>query len=374
MDNRPYLGGAETQVLQALSVLSDSTDSPSNLRSVLRSLLHSVLPYPDPLRRRRARREARALVRCDPWPDRDANASDVAQLLLLRLLWLQRETRRALRWRLHDAAALHTRSAVEACLSGLYWLCDGTDVERLHAKNAESFRRLLSPIATGEPIPRELIDRMAGLLGSPAKLPPTLSDMADIVGKKTGLTVASDLYARLYTPLSILYAHPHGMALQRHVGPHDRIQEEPDRVWTAASMRHSVDACMAYLALAIGAKTSNKQTTLARYADAHMTRAVSPVAAMGGRAVIRGFGWSKLPQVMRLFGELRRYYDSGSAARDAYPVRKARTAIAYERMLDAIDTNPQPYRQMLLDYFADLTARSVGEEERDASTARSPVR
>ncbi len=288
----------------------------------------------------------------------------MAQLLLLRLLWLQRETHRALRWRGHDAAALLTRSAVETCLSGLYWLCDGTDVERMHANNAESFRQLFSPIATGEPIPPDLINQVAGMLGVPAKQPPKLRHMADIVGKETGLSIAEDLYTRLYTPLSILYAHPVGIALQRHIDHNGHVSEKADRVWTAASMRHTVDACMAFLALAIGATTSDKQAALISYADTHMTPAVSPVAAMGGRAALRGFRWSKLPQVLRLLSDLRRYYDSGDAARDTYEVRTTRTVAAYGRMLDAIDTDPQPYRQMLLDYFADLTAQSVDEDEK----------
>jgi hypothetical protein len=55
----------------------------------------AMLPVPDLVTRIRVRRTARRLVACDPWPGMDATGEDAAQLTLHRVLWLQRQTRRA---------------------------------------------------------------------------------------------------------------------------------------------------------------------------------------------------------------------------------------------------------------------------------------
>ena len=325
--------------------------------------MREVLPYPDPLRRRRARKAARALVRCEPWPEEDATPSDIAQLSLLRVLWLQRETRQAVRWRQQEAAALLVRSAVETCITGLYWLCDEPDVARMRSHNARSFHRLFAPIATGDPISPDLIEEIAATMGSSTSAHlPSLLQMANAVKKTTGHSFAIDLYERLYIPLSMLYAHPTGVALQRHVGRSNRLKSKPARVWTKRSMQHAVDTCMAGLALAIAKRTDAESASLVEYADAHLTRAIAPIATMGGRAVLDGLHWTKLPSALRTFGQLRRYYDSGEAARDSHLVRKARTERAYDEMLQAVGTGAEPYRQMLLDYFAEITSQSANED------------
>ena len=71
--------------------------------SVTLFLLRSLLPYPDLLRRRRMRKSARRLIVSALWPEDHATSLDIAQLALLRLLWLQRETHRAARKGLADA-------------------------------------------------------------------------------------------------------------------------------------------------------------------------------------------------------------------------------------------------------------------------------
>lgn len=56
----------------------------------------------------------------DLWPQDEAavTALDFAQLALLRLLRLQRETRRAVRTRQREAAALLARTSMETCILG----------------------------------------------------------------------------------------------------------------------------------------------------------------------------------------------------------------------------------------------------------------
>jgi hypothetical protein len=55
--------------------------------------------------------------------------------------------------------------------------------------------------------------------------------------------------------------------------------------------------------------------------------------------------------------ELRRYYHSGEAARDSYPERKAKTADALERALQALGGDvPDEFRKRLVDRAADTIA------------------
>jgi hypothetical protein len=64
-----------------------------------RVTLLSALPCPDLPSRLRVRRSARQLRPRSPWPEEDATSIDVAGLALLRLLWLQQQTRWAVRGR-----------------------------------------------------------------------------------------------------------------------------------------------------------------------------------------------------------------------------------------------------------------------------------
>ena len=81
--------------------------------SFFRPAIIGMLPYPDLPRRIRMRRRAFRLVTCTPWPGDDATGDDAAQLALLRLLWLQKRVRRAVRMRRGDEAALLARASLE---------------------------------------------------------------------------------------------------------------------------------------------------------------------------------------------------------------------------------------------------------------------
>ena len=108
----------------------------SALRTLGATLLWGMLPYPDLPRRVRVRRAARGLVRCEPWPADDAvTGRDVAQLALVRLLYLQTQTRRSTRARHREASVLLARSSLEACILGLYCLHAQDPVPALRAAN-----------------------------------------------------------------------------------------------------------------------------------------------------------------------------------------------------------------------------------------------
>jgi hypothetical protein len=209
--------------------------------SLARFLLRAAVPYPDPLRRRRIRNAARRLITCEPWPGDDATTLDIAQLALLRALWLQKQTRSSARTRDSEATALLARGAIETCISGLYWLYGDDPVARMSGSNAKSFRRFFSYLADGDPITPALIGDVSAAIGTPRDLP-TLGSMADVVAVKTGHAFAKDLYDRFYIPLSTLFAHASGLALLRHVAPNDQLEDEPTGVWTRRSAAHVADA------------------------------------------------------------------------------------------------------------------------------------
>jgi hypothetical protein len=105
--------------------------------------VRGLLPYPDLPRRIRMRRAAFKLITCNRWPGDDATGNDAAQLALLRLLWLQRRIRRAVRSRHTEEAAYLARAVVDACIIGLYCLHLGTAVADLSAANNSAARRVL---------------------------------------------------------------------------------------------------------------------------------------------------------------------------------------------------------------------------------------
>lgn len=283
--------------------------------SIAGLLLRSTLPYHDPLRRRRIRQAARDLITCERWPGDDATPEDVAQLALLRLLWLQRQTRMAGRLRQTEATALLVRACIETCLAGLYWLYGDGQVERMGSNNAKSFRRLMSYIADGDPISPTLVNDVAATFGTAPDLP-SLLDMAKVVAIK-----------------------------------------RPARVWTVHSALHTADACMARLALALAEHRQMTGAPFVQYANAHMSRSITPVFVMAGRSMIRSVRWSKMPTAYRAVIALRRYYDTGQA-NDTYPERKARIKEILEEAAQIFANVPEQQRDLILDHFAETLTQS----------------
>ncbi len=281
-------------------------------------------------------------------------------LALLRLLWLQREAHRCSR-RQAELAALIARASIETVITGLYWLHGEDHIERARSQNAKAFRRLMDPFADGDPIAPELIDDVAARIGTGPQ-PPDLRAMAELVAERSGRDVASDLYRRLYVPLSTCVAHPTGIALLRHVDADQAFVETPDRVWTRRAALHTTDACMALLALEIAVQAGRPSTVLSTYAEAHMKRTPAPMATILGRAVVGGLRRSDLLGTLRLMVGLRRYYRSGAAARDPYEERKAKTTEAISAVLAALSGEDLPAAKLIVEYFAEDLAHSVETE------------
>ena len=327
--------------------------------SVALFLLRSLLPYPDLLRRRRMRKSARRLIVSALWPEDHATSLDIAQLALLRLLWLQRETHRAARKGLADATALLARAAVETCIAGLYWIHREEAVARFRSSNAKSLQRLLRYIAGGDPIPQDLVDELAATIGAPRDMP-NLREMATVVVGETGQSFATDLYDRLYVPLSTFYPHPTGPALLRHVGSDDHLQDEAMPVWSRRAAVHSVDACVAGLAAAVAERTDRSAAQFAEYADAHMKRTMAPAFMLAGRNALRRIRWSMTPTAYRAFRALIHYYRGGQAANESYCERKLRTRRWLEDTFRLFGGNlTEEQLELMLDRASDLLAEAA---------------
>jgi len=105
-------------------------------------------------------RAAHMLVGSEPWPGNDATSIQIAQLAMLRLLWLQRATRRAAWLRQCEAAALLARAAVETCISSLYWLQTEDATARLTGDNAKSLQKMLKAEFGSTPLTPEIIESL----------------------------------------------------------------------------------------------------------------------------------------------------------------------------------------------------------------------
>src|SRR5258708_19297078 len=85
-----------------------------------RPYLLAVLPVIDVPSRCAVRKQAVNLVRCDPWPGLAATGEDAAQLAILRLRSLQRDTRRAVRSGQSEAAIMLARGPIETLIPAFH--------------------------------------------------------------------------------------------------------------------------------------------------------------------------------------------------------------------------------------------------------------
>ena len=279
---------------------------------------------------------------------------DVAQLALLRLLRLQRETRRAARWRQSEAVALLARTSIETCLTGLYCLYAADPVRQLRGDNAKSLGRMLGYLVSDGGLTPEVVDEaVRSLAGSPGPYP-NVKEMADKVASGSGESFATDMYDRLHVPTSTFFVHARGLALLRHVDRDDTLLDRPGFPWTARSAVRTADACVGILAAFIARRTRDTKEVepFLEYANAHMTRSMTPLAMAGARGILRSIQWRRVPGGARVVPDLRRYYASGQAASDPPEEREARTREGYERLLDVIGIEASdPGMKAVLDHF-----------------------
>lgn len=129
--------------------------------------LLGVLPCPDLASRYQMRRAARKLITLPAWPGMNATSADTAQLAVLRLLWLQRQTRRAVRGRHREAAIMLARTCVETLLLGLYCLREPDAVTQMHAANIKALGDAFAYFEDLDVVPTAVIRQCAANLGKP---------------------------------------------------------------------------------------------------------------------------------------------------------------------------------------------------------------
>jgi hypothetical protein len=176
--------------------------------------LRAVLPYPDLPRRVWMRHRAFRLVTIKRWPDDDAViGSDVAQVALLRALYLQRLARRAVRWRHREEAALLARAAIDNVLVGLYCLHHADAVKELTGGEHLAIRRVTAYLTRDDGLfSREALLNAADALGERGH-DLNLKDVAEWLNREKGLVIALQLYEGYYSALSHFFPHSKRLCL-----------------------------------------------------------------------------------------------------------------------------------------------------------------
>ena len=119
-------------------------------------------------------RAALRLVTCHSFPQTSATGDQFAQLGLLRLLWLQRETRRSVRAGHVEASAMLARACVDTCLLGLFCLHVPDAPSRLEGQSSWSLNELFALVRRPVDLPRHRAqgrDRPNGLATASAERP-----------------------------------------------------------------------------------------------------------------------------------------------------------------------------------------------------------
>jgi len=318
----------------------------------------AVLPVPDLISRCRVRRAAGSLITCDPWPGMAATGPDAAQLAILRLLFLQRQTRRAVRSRQAEAATVLARASIEALITGLYCLHEQNAVSQLQGENIRSLPLMLEYLSDAGVIPAsvlaECISRLD--LGTPAK-GPSVETMAQRVDKATGGSTAVGLYKRFYRPTSNLAVHVGAASLLRHVRGDYSVSRLPVRTWARRSPARIADACLGILTAAVAQHAGAPYQRAAQYADRHSKRALTPVAVISAGGFTRSFfGPRQLMTTLGRIQTLGEYIWSGQDVEDP-DARYARIRADMESLLFAAGPDiPSGSLDPFLDYIAKTLA------------------
>jgi hypothetical protein len=323
--------------------------------SIFVPALSGTLPYSDPRRRRRVRGEARKLVTCDPWPGNDATRAELAQLALIRAMWLQRETRRTA-WH-GEAAALLARTALETCFVGLYCLYGDDPLTAMRGGNRRALRRMLANLGHEDIITDDVLKAIDMEIGGSGDLPDTRTK-AEVIGKAlNGAPFPVNLYWRMYVPLSEFFIHANGVSLLRHVGAKGEILDEPAYPWARRCAVRTADGCMALVATAIAHAQGHPSEQFASYADDHLNRALAPLAVVSGKNLFRALGPRKIVTLVKEVVDLRAYKVSGRADSDTWDERVRYLRSAFERLSEDIEV-PEEIRYVYIDRIVTVLAGS----------------
>jgi hypothetical protein len=300
------------------------------------NMLRAFLPYPDLRRRAWMRYRAFRLVTIKRWPDDNAvTGADAAQLALLRALYLQRLTRRAVRWRHREEAAMLARAAIDNVLVGLYCLHYADGVRELTGGEHLAIRRVTAYLTRDDELfSRETILNAADALGKRGR-DLNLKDVAEWLNQEKGLLIAIQLYEGYYSALSHFFQHSSGFALMRHVRADGKLQRRPNFPWTRRSAVRVADGCTGLLAAHIADNTGVSANGFLQYAASHLGRMLTPTYVVTSKRWVHAIGWRKLPGMVRLIGGFRRYVRTAGA--ETSPAeREAHVRKLFQELLDTV--------------------------------------
>lgn len=234
----------------------------------------------------------------------------MAELCLLRALWLHKEVKRAVLGRQHEALAAVTRSVIEASLIGLFVL-GGEDqrlIDRLRKSGMSQWEkafRTLSP----DPL---AVDHLLGALdpdrsrfSDTPRMPDTrqIAENVDRLWSFGGMAFAVPMYNEYYTTLSNLSIHTSVGSLGRHYSLRSRgVTARPWGIASRHTLTRVTEACLAFLAAALAFDGGREPSPLVHAGLARwhaIPPSGHPALIMYVTLISRGLGYRAM---MRFFG------------------------------------------------------------------------
>lgn len=340
----------------------------STLRQLAWFTLRGVLPCPDLVRRCRVRRAAKSLITCQSWPEGDETTGlHVAQLAMLRTLWLQRETRRLTRGRHREAAVLMSRSALETCILGVYCLYAEDPVSRLRADSLRTGLAAAMALFDGM-VPPDLLKDAVNKLGTPGR-PVNVRDMAKHIDRTLGEEGASKLYDLVYAPTSNYLTHANAGSLIRHVRPDSKLSSNPSAPWVRRSPVRLADASVGVLAVHLARRESVPAGLFARYAETHLGRILPPLASLVGKRMGKTTGLLPLVRTLVSARQLRPVMSRpGLSDQD----REALVRPLYQELSSLLEGVPDEAVAPVIEYFVQTIVREYAAET-GAAQSRTPT-
>ncbi len=263
----------------------------------------------DPLRRRRVRAAAKRLVPTKAWATKDATADEIARVALLRVLFLQRETRRAARHVEGEASAMLARASMETAISGLFCIYVPGAEKLFEGEMSKRTKRLFAGITEAAGIAGMLDDALAHIGSS--KLPSVTGMVAQIVANGGAAGIGS-LHTDFYDQVSTLYVHGGPLGLSRHVHPRsEATRERPYSAWSKRSAVHISDAMVGLLAATIAGDGHPDSALFRTYEQTHFRVTWKPLAFVARGLMAARADFRYLPDMIHVVRHLRAKLKAG---------------------------------------------------------------
>jgi hypothetical protein len=346
-------------------------------KDVLTLVLRGVLPYPDLVRRVRVRRAARSLIPRTGFPSDDlVTGSDLAQLALLRVLDLQRQTRRAVRGRHREGAVQLARSAMDVAIVGIWCLREPRAVAIMREAQLRSAKDSLAGllIMTGL-LPEHVLEKAMAALGpAKVKLPP-VRNMAKTIDTATGGALEAEFYQRIYDPLSAFFVHANAWSLSRYVGRGGQRKTRPTMPWARRSPVRVADACVGLMAAALATDTEAPARLFMDYTIAHGKRVLPPFGVLLAKTTGRTFSLRSTLQRLREASETKKYL-AGPGRMDSTAQRETRVRALFNYAFADPDL-PNDAIAPAVDHFVAVILDEYGPQATPDTAAKlgdAPVR